>query len=308
MLSTNQRRNLKITVKAMVRVQHCDANNGFWIQKSDPVIFLATRDPAGVATVWRPATLPTLAPITQHLPAAPAAEARRPPAAVQGALVGTNTLNRAANQYDILINVSICESSTFMQRRWARRSWPSRSIRRGRTRPPETAGSAGRGANHGRRRPGAVRGCARCGSAPPPRRGLPSQPSGGRGITPHPLFGPLPPLPPPPPPELAAWRPVVAFSLACPLHWERAQLAAPHSLERPTPEMGGTRKRADEARHRDPRTARGVTPPPGSARPAAAARRSGSAPCSPCRKVLTPPYQGSVGCAVGPGRRLAAAV
>ena len=196
MLSTNQRRNLKITVKAMVRVQHCDANNGFWIQKSDPVIFLATRDPAGVATVWRPATLPTLAPITQHLPAAPAAEARRPPAAVQGALVGTNTLNRAANQYDILINVSICESSTFMQRRWARRSWPSRSIRRGRTRPPETAGSAGRGANHGRRRPGAVRGCARCGSAPPPRRGLPSQPSGGRGITPHPLLGPRPPLPP----------------------------------------------------------------------------------------------------------------
>ena len=43
----------------MVRVQYCGVNDEFLDSKSDPVIFLATRDPAGVATFWRPATRAT---------------------------------------------------------------------------------------------------------------------------------------------------------------------------------------------------------------------------------------------------------
>ena len=42
----------------MFRVQYCGVSDGFWIQRAAPSIFGATvtRDPAGVASFWRPAT------------------------------------------------------------------------------------------------------------------------------------------------------------------------------------------------------------------------------------------------------------
>ena len=47
-----------IPVIVKVRVQYYGVNDGFWIQRATPS-FLATRDPSGVATFWRPATRAT---------------------------------------------------------------------------------------------------------------------------------------------------------------------------------------------------------------------------------------------------------
>ena len=58
--------NLTIPVMVMVRVQYYGVKDGFCIQRAIPSFFLATRDPAGIATFWRSndpsdtATLPTL--------------------------------------------------------------------------------------------------------------------------------------------------------------------------------------------------------------------------------------------------------